>query len=71
MLSLRYNCGLGYTWHESEDMHTGYLVKTKIHNSVAHCGGIEKLQYMPKTNESPKTLEKLKLYNALKRLQGV
>ena len=36
---------LGYTWHESEDMHTGYLVKTKIHNSVAHSGGIERLKY--------------------------
>ena len=65
MLSLRYNCGLGYTWHESEDMHTGYLVKTKIHNSVAHSGGIERLKYELSLNSSQKLLQRQKMYNIL------
>lgn len=56
---------LGYTWHESEDMHTGYLVKTKIHNSVAHSGGIERLKYELSLNSSQKLLQRQKMYNIL------
>lgn len=70
MLSLRYNCGLGYTWHESEDMHTGYLVKTKIHNSVAHSGGIERLKYELSLYNTQKLLHKQRMYKILKQLQG-
>ena len=51
-------------------MHTGYLVKTKIHNSVAHCGGIEKLKYELTLKNSQKLLQKQKMYNILKEIQG-
>lgn len=62
--------GLGYTWHESEDMHTGYLVKTKIHNSVAHSGGIENLKYELSLDNSQKLLKKQKMFNIIKKTQG-
>lgn len=61
---------LGYTWHESEDMHTGYLVKTKIHNSVAHSGGIERLKYELSLYNTQKLLHKQRMYKILKQLQG-
>jgi hypothetical protein len=57
--------GLGYTWHESEDMHTAYLVKTDIHKTIKHSGGVERLQYLLQTAQQKK-LEKLKMFNAIK-----
>ena len=59
--------GMGYTWHESEDMHTAYLVKTDVHRSIKHNGGIEKLKFLLTTEQYQK-LEKLKMYNALKKV---
>ena len=59
--------GLGYTWHESEDMHTGYLVKTSIHKTVSHNGGIENLKYLIETNNNLE-LEKQRMYNVLKEI---
>ena len=57
--------GLGYTWHESEDMHTGYLVKTSIHKTVAHSGGIENLMYILKQSNHGSILQKQNMYNAI------
>ena len=59
--------GLGYTWHESEDMHTGYLVKTELHKSLAHSGGIEQLKYNISHNNM-KLLEKTKMYKMLLKI---
>ena len=56
--------GLGYTWHESEDMHTGYLVKTSVHKTVSHSGGIERLTYLYNTYNFEQT-QKQRIYNIL------
>ena len=31
--------GLAYTWHESEDLFSGFLVKTELHSTIPHLGG--------------------------------
>lgn len=59
--------GLGYTWHESEDMHTGYLVKTSVHKTVSHSGGIERLGYLCNTHNYEQ-LQKQRIYNVLKNI---
>lgn len=40
----------GYTWHESEDLHTAYLVKTEFHNALSHSGGRALIAAMVKQN---------------------
>jgi len=62
--------GLGYTWHESEDMHSGYLVKTSTHNKVAHAGGINRLETILGDYKANSELAKFKMYNALNELKG-
>ena len=61
--------GLAYTWHESEDMHSGYLIKTKIHRSVSHSGGIENLKYM--INNNTGQFEKLKMFKVLNKFRRI
>ena len=65
---LRSKSGLGYTWHESEDLHTGYLVKSEIHASIAHEGGHRLINEMAKQNNF--ATSRPDLYNAIKELRN-
>lgn len=61
---------LGYTWHEAEDMHTGYLVKTEVHESISHSGGYSRLKDIVAGNNCQQALQKQRMYNQIRYSEG-